>query len=322
MRTKLTRILALVLCALLLTAAAPASLSENLFRADFSDRDYLLPIDFSGGKAPDPAKYSDSSTYEDSTIRVSIDVVNWDIPNTASHCSVWITDIVVRDASQLRTVSANRDFMDRYATREFRDLAEKVNAVVAINGDYPFGNEKRNLGFIVRQGILFRNNLEPADLAESRLMDILIIDEDGDFHVYHRPGTDALGETVEGKRILNAFSFGPILVENGEAVQGFDRADRWMNMAADEARQRMCICQVEPLHYRIICCSGSYRGNTGLTLPQFAQMVADQGVQTAYNLDGGDSTMIYFRGEKVNAMYSGTTRRLQDIIYFASAEGD
>ena len=40
---------------------------------------------------------------------------------------------------------------------------------------------------------------------------------------------------------------------------------------------------------------------------------------TAYNLDGGDSTMMIFRNEKINDKDNENTRNISDIIYFASA---
>ena len=95
------------------------------------------------------------------------------------------------------------------------------------------------------------------------------------------------------------------------------------SMSENEGRQRMCIAQVGPLHYKAICCAGPARGNAGMTLKQFASFVASQGVQTAYNLDGGDSTMIIFRNEKINDVQNASTRSISDIIYFASAwEGE
>ena len=57
-----------------------------------------------------------------------------------------------------------------------------------------------------------------------------------------------------------------------------------------------------------------------MTMKQFASLVGTQDVITAYNLDGGDSTWLYFNGTKVNEYGSFTKRKLADIIYFASAE--
>ena len=57
-----------------------------------------------------------------------------------------------------------------------------------------------------------------------------------------------------------------------------------------------------------------------MTLREFADLAASLGVRIAYNLDGGDSTLLYFDGRRINEFGSTSSRRLQDIIYFASAE--
>ncbi|MBR1993480.1 MAG: phosphodiester glycosidase family protein [Firmicutes bacterium] len=56
-----------------------------------------------------------------------------------------------------------------------------------------------------------------------------------------------------------------------------------------------------------------------MTLRQFAELVGSLGVECAYNLDGGDSTMLIFNGEKVNDKGNQNTRDISDILYFASA---
>ena len=83
----------------------------------------------------------------------------------------------------------------------------------------------------------------------------------------------------------------------------------------------MCIAQVGPLEYKCICCGPPARGNSGMNLMEFARLVYSLGVETAYNLDGGDSTMMIFNGQKVNDPKSPDTRDIADIIYFASAFG-
>ena len=131
----------------------------------------------------------------------------------------------------------------------------------------------------------------------------------------HLPKAGEVSDTVNGKKVINAFYFGPILVENGQVPEVVDGP----NMAATERRQRMCIAQVGPLEYMVVCCEAPARGSSGMTLRQFAELVATLGVETAYNLDGGDSTMLIFDGEKLNDVTSTSTRSICDIIYFASA---
>ena len=285
---------------------------------DFSDRGYLLPIDFSTGSAPKASGWSaEGDSYQDLTITVTT--------GTGGYLTsrYWYADILLSDPSQIRTMAASMDgAFDTVGQMEGLRIAERSGAVVAINGDCWKTDEKRGMGFVVRQGILYEDHLDPIEKWKAILMDVLLINEDGDFVALRQPEEGSIRSRVKGKRILNAFTFGPVLVENGAAVTDFRGSDRWFDMRPDEPRQRMCICQAGPLHYKVICCAGNFGEFTGLTLPQFTELVGTMGVRTAYNLDGGDSTLLYFNGARLNEFGSKTQRKLMDIIYFASAEGD
>ena len=297
------------------TEAPAAPVLEPLVPQDFSDRKYLLPIDFSSGRAPLASGFGEGLTYSDPTISVTVK------SGTLNFCDYWYADIVVKDASQLRTMAASMDgsFNDVGQMDALR-LAERAGAVVAVNGDNWNSEDKRGLGYIIRQGILYQNNLDGSGKWDAPLMDVLLIDEAGDFVVYKRPTAGTVPSTVNGKRILNAFSFGPVLVENGEAVPDFNNAHRWLDMAYAKRRQRVCICQVDHLHYMVICCAGPLRKNRGMTVREFSRLAASLGVRTAYNLDGGDSTLLYFGGKRINEFGSKSQRKLMDIIYFASGQ--
>ena len=98
-----------------------------------------------------------------------------------------------------------------------------------------------------------------------------------------------------------------------------------MNNASDKPAQRMCIAQVGPLDYLCIYTEGPEdTGSTGLTLEQFADFVFSfEGVQNAYNLDGGVTTwMVFKQGTNSYAKINGTNpkkRPIADILYFATA---
>jgi len=304
----------LALAVLLLTAMLAGSASgEALF--DFSDRDYLLPIDFSAGLPPKKEKMNGIVSYEDSTISVTVEQ---GVSGTAGY---WVADIQLTDISQLRTMAATMDgAFSRAGKMTAMNLTERSNAVLAINGDLFNSSERKGFGYAIRQGRLYRDNLDTPGRWNSKLMDLLLIDEDGDFHVIYRAEAGQAASTINGKRIVNAFSFGPVLVDNGSVVTDFQGADKWFDMAAGTARARSCICQVGPLHYKVICCTGNYHMYSGMTLKEFAALVALQDVQVAYNLDGGDSVWLYLNGERVNVLGSKSERKLMDIIYFATAE--
>ena len=194
---------------------------ELLVPQDFSDKGYLLPVDYSTGSAPKTPGYTGHNTYSDSTITVTIN------DGVYQECEYWTADILLKDASQLRTLAASLDgSFETTGQMDAIRLAERANAVLAINGDYFSSTEKRGLGYIVRQGTLYENNLEPVGKWNALLMDVLLVDEDGDFTGIHQPQEGSVPAHINGKRVLNSFSFGPILVENGRPVDDFRGTDR------------------------------------------------------------------------------------------------
>ena len=264
-----------------------------------------LPIDFSAGMPAQEDGFVEGGEwayeYEDPSIHVTV------YAGREAKCDYWVATIKIADASQLRTESAGG--FDSTSAIKGQAMARRTNAILAIDGDYFCYSGNGGNGYIIRQGEVYNNKL-----VGNR--DVLAIDSNGDFHVFYLP-TDAseisLGMTDAQWR--NVFYFGPVLVDNGEMVENVYGP----NMAYDEPRQRMAICQVGPLEYKCVCCASRARGSAGMTLQQFADLVARQNVRIAYNLDGGDSTMMMFNGTKINDVRSTSVREINDIIYFASA---
>lgn len=258
-----------------------------------------LPINFSPGMKLDDSHFISDMEYEDPTIHVVITTGRED------ECDYWIADITIGDASQLRTAAA--DGFDSNMVMKGERLARRMNAVLAIDGDYFFYSGR---GYIMRQGELYLNNLRGG-------RDVLMIDEDGDFHVVIKAEAGSVNARVDGKKVINAFFFGPALVVDGKVTSNFN----WPDMASGYRSQRVALCQVGPLHYKAIVCAAPFRGSAGMTMEQFAKFVAKQDVQVAYNFDGGDSSMLIFGGKKLNDVDNPKTRDIADIVYFASAYG-
>ena len=266
-----------------------------------------LPIDLSGGAKPDATVKSSDKVYEDPTIRVERYHVSG---------SEWITSfsyafITIKDPSQLRTAPADgKTFASRY-TAPVKKIARNVNAVLAINGDYCAsfsGDKKKN--FILRQGTVYRETVEPS-------LDMLLIDEDGDFHILTRDENleEADLTEIDGKKIINAFQFGPALVIDGEPVSDEELLDLThspVNARPHGNEQRMCIAQIGPLQYMVLSTLRSHL----VKMRDLAMSLAD--VKTAYILDGGESSQMVFLGALVNKNTS-SPRPITDIIYFASA---
>ena len=73
------------------------------------------------------------------------------------------------------------------------------------------------------------------------------------------------------------------------------------------------------LHYIIVVSDGRTDESEGLTLYQLAEVMQQYGATTAYNLDGGGSSTLYFNGQVVNnPTTNGNTiseRAVSDIVY-------
>lgn len=253
-----------------------------------------LPFDFSAGPVADPAHFTESS-YEDASLQVQMERV-W-----VGNAHFNVARVKIADASQLRTALAAP--FGQKKTNKISTIARNNNAVLAIGGDY-FGNEEG--GYVVRMTETYRK--KPL---KSR--DMLITDMNGDFHIIKNSDAEQLKALVQGETpIVNVFNFGPALVIDGELQQMPDK----YNYNIRGLEPRCAIGQVGPLEYVLVVADGRSSSSTGATGAQLAQFMASQGCVTAYNLDGGDTALMWFNGE----YYSRQTKRSQsDIIYFATA---
>jgi len=275
--------------------------------------EYELPIDTSAGCLPNPACYTENG-YEDASIRVSMEKREED-------GKVWnIAWVEIMSPSQLRTGYAgkkvtndNQNYISMMATQK--------NAVVAING-VNYVKEAERHRFEVRMG-------EVRRMKTNAKRDILITDENGDFHILlHSEGAMDFEKTT-GHKIVNAFMFGPALVKDGQVLEmpmdyGFDLGSQ---------NPRTGFGQLGPLSYVMVVCDGRGKsGSEGATFKELAQFMAGLGCQQAYNFDGGNSSIMvyplpdvtktskkYKDYEKNIFNYKAEERALSDYIYFASA---
>ncbi len=294
---KKTWILWLMMLSVLLTVLPAAATTV----VDEDSVHYSLPVDLTPGIPVNEKYFLSDMEYEDPTLRFTINY------STVNGVDCWVADIEIGDASQLRTASADGFDSDGLAPAE--KMARRMNAVLAINGDY-FSYKGRDI--VVRQGVQYLNHLTGR-------RDVLVIDEEGDFHGFIAPEAGAIGREIDGKKVINAFAFGPLLVKDGKIREGGYSAA----MSDDSKAQRMALAQTGHLKYRVICCGplkGATNGAKGMTLDEFRRYVAGmEDVQVAYNLDGGDSTYLIVNGKKINYVENPFARDVADIIYFASA---
>lgn len=277
--------LLLVLSLVLLTGAE--SLAEGFVP---------LALDAAAGPEVNKENYlPDMGGYEDESLKITIE--NMRVHDT----NVLVARVKIADPSQIRTVMAAR--YGSTGTVLPDRLAKRVNAVLAVNGDFFNFN---STGYLVRQGKLYRDKTHSD-------FDILIIDDKGDFHIIVDP-TEEKVKQFPGT-IVNSFNFGPALVVDGEIIV----TTKKLTVGLDKETQRMGVGQMGPLEYICVATEGpENEGSDGLTIPEFAQLMKDLGAVQAYNLDGGSSSAMLLDGEKINALSSRKVRPICDLLYFAT----
>ena len=201
---------------------------------------------------------------------------------TVNHTQVYVADVTV----------SSSEYLDN-------------DAILAVNGDYYGANSS---GYVIRNGVVYRDtvreNFNNGDLA---------IYKDGSFKIIYEDQISAEQLVKDG--VINLLAFGPALVENGEIAVGKNQ-EVGQAMASNP---RTAIGIIDDNHYIIVVSDGRTSESEGLSLYQLAEVMKSYGAKTAYNLDGGGSSTLYFNGQVINKPTTGgnkiSERAVSDIVY-------
>ena len=235
-----------------------------------------------------------SQDYEDGNIKITY------TQYTTNDTTIHVADVQLSSAEYLKTAFADNTY-GKNVTQTTSDIAAANNAVLAINGDYYGVQEK---GYVIRNGVLYRE--AAAD------NDVLCIYGDGSMKVVDPSSVTAQELLDQG--VWQAFSFGPGLLEDGDIPISLDTEVG----RAKASNPRTAIGIIDDLHYVFVVSDGRSDESEGLSLYELAVFMQELGVKTAYNLDGGGSSTMYFNGNVVNNPTSGfrdDERKVSDIIY-------
>ena len=268
--------------------------------------EWALPLDFTPGSEPNADLYSENG-YKDDTIRVKLEEQEME-DGTQIH----IAYVQISDPSQLRTGVAKPEKPSSTKTLTVGTMAKNYHAVIAINGDnYTDKPDKTTFEYRMTKKIRSKSN---------KLKDILIIDDQGDFHLFvQSKGIKEFPEQLkkEGRKLVNAFTFGPALVKDGELLE----LDEHYGYNPGGREPRAAIGQTGPLSYVMVIVSTKDRnGKTGMSQAKLAEFMYGLGCVQAFNLDGGNSAEMVFGQKTIKGMPDGDERTLSDIIYFASIQ--
>ncbi len=243
-------------------------------------------------------KYTDTVVVTDNSYSspdISITVTEETTAN--GRITYYLADIYVRDITCFQSALARGTYGSGYRD-SISDMAALSNALVAINGDY-YGNT--NEGVVIRNGVIYRANRTNCDVC--------VLYYDGRMEVM--PGSAFDMQQAINDGAWQAWTFGPALLDtDGSVLTSFASTGRIIS-----ANPRTAIGYYEPGHYCMVVVDG--RGaSAGITLPDLSQLFYDLGCTAAYNLDGGNSSIMVWQDAVINDP-SGGGRESSDALLIA-----
>lgn len=248
------------------------------------------------GSQSETSSKSDNSDADYSDDNITIKMSEYYENNT----KIYVADVTVSSAEYLKTAFAS-DTYGKNVTDTTSSIAKSNNAILAINGDY-YGVQQS--GYVIRNGIVYRDTAKGSD--------VLCIYANGTMEVVS--DSEYTADELEKKGVWQAFTFGPALVENSTVTVGEnDEVGRAM-----ASNPRTAIGMIDTNHFVFVVSDGRTSESSGLSLYELGQFMQKLGVKTAYNLDGGGSSTMYFNGQVVNNPTTNgriKERGVSDIVY-------
>lgn len=289
--------------------AADRFLIEHVEIADVSEYEAAnsaVPSDTTDSESADATADATltETSYTDDSASVTISTVTEGSGDDT--VTYYVADVVLTDATALRSAFAKDQFGENI-TELTSTIAADNDAVFAINGDY-YGF--RDSGIVIRNGVVYRD--DPARTG-------LVFYTDGSVEIYDETSTSA--DELLAAGAWNTLSFGPAIVEDGAVIDGIQSQEvdtNFGNHSIQGDQPRTAVGVIDDNHLVFVVVDGRQEGySAGVTLTELADIMIDLGATSAYNLDGGGSSTMYFDGEVVNSPSNGGERATSDILYIA-----
>lgn len=233
----------------------------------------------------------------------------------------YVADIYVRDGSEGLVVTPSQEdwpsSVHKAKTVKQSELQKRHDFVFAMNTDYYIYRTDRkdakvHCGVEIRNGKIIVNDPIQKERSTFPPYHHLMIMEDGSFE-FAMPN-ELTAEQMLEKGVKHAFTFGPILVKNGEVQRDYKEKYGYYDNC------RSAIGYVEKGHYVAIASEGKLRDSSGLTLIETAEILKKMGAVQAFNMDGGQTAFMGFMGKQLNRVYARTdpysTRPQCEILGF------
>ena len=195
--------------------------------------------------------------------------------------------MVVKDPSRV-TVGTCRDKFDGSKGLQLKDIAKRYDAVAAINGGGfedrgGVGNGGIPVGLVISEG-------KVKHTGRDRNYNITVGFDKDNIMVLAKNMSD---DDAKAKGIRDAITFGPALIVNGEpaSVRG----------ESSGLNPRTAIGQRKDGAVLMLVIDGRQASSLGATYSDLITIMLEYGAVNAINMDGGSSSLMYYKGEYLNS---------------------
>lgn len=196
--------------------------------------------------------------------------------------------MIVKDPSRV-TVGISGQYGASYSGKTVMDMAINYDAVAAVNGggfedNNGVGNGGTPIGLVISDG-----ELKYGSAGSS--YEVIGFDNNNNLVVGKMTASEALSRGVR-----DALSFGPILIVNGQASQ--------VNGSGSGLNPRTAIGQRADGAILLLVIDGRQVNSLGASYADVIDVMLEYGAVNAANLDGGSSSLMYYKGEYINSCAS------------------
>lgn len=240
--------------------------------------------------------YSCQTTSTDNSYvseNISIKIETFENKTSSGQIRYHVADIHIKNIKSLQTVLAKDKFGRYYES--ILSMDKRSDAILSLNGDF-YGLTNKSI--VIRNGILYRSTKSKTDVAVLYNNGVLKVFSSNLFNV-----DDAIKDGA-----YQAWSFGPSLLDSdGKAMTSFS------SNSLVRKNPRSAIGYYEPGHYAFVVVEGRIDESVGMTMSELSTLFESLGCKVAYNLDGGQSSIMVFNDKYQNNLCEGG-RTLSDAI--------
>lgn len=214
----------------------------------------------------------------------------------------WLAHIKTSSGTQLRSALSNGTYG---GARQTTSSAVTGNGgIIGVNGSgFTYGDGKPFIGATIKNGYIY-GNYETS-------YTVMAVKKDGTIYT---PARGISCKDLISAGVKDTYNFGPVLINNGNDEMTNPRIIQ--DRSANYKYNRTAVGMVRRGEYYLLVTDGQ---SAGLNYNEMIRILKSRGCTYAYNLDGGGSATLVFKGRVMNRPRDGAERPCADFLYFTNS---